>query len=102
MRVWCAHSGVGRAKSYEMLAQKELRGVKHGRSLLIDIEHGLAYLRSLPLAEIRPRSKPRKRSTPLTGPITPEIVARIVHAGNAEQPAERKKEPAVKRAKRAR
>jgi hypothetical protein len=62
MRVWCAHSGLGRAKSYEMLAHKELRGFKHGRQLLIDIEHGLEYLRSLPPAEIRPRTTPRRRS----------------------------------------
>jgi hypothetical protein len=68
MKVWCAHSGLGRAKSYEMLAQKQLRGHKHGRSLLIDIEHGLEYLRSLPKAEIRPRTTPRRRSTPSAVP----------------------------------
>jgi hypothetical protein len=63
MRVWCAHSGVGRAKSYEMLAAEQLRGFKNGRTLLIDIEAGLAYLRTLPPAKIRPRNKPRRRDT---------------------------------------
>jgi hypothetical protein len=84
MRVWCAHSGVGRAKSYEMLAAQQLRAVKNGRSLLIDIEHGLNYLRSLPPAQIRPRTTPKRRCKPVedrdredlrqTGPLI-ELVA---------------------------
>jgi hypothetical protein len=46
-----------------MLAAKQLRAVKNGRSLLIDIPHGLKFLRSLPQAQIRPRTTPRRRST---------------------------------------
>jgi hypothetical protein len=78
MKVWCAHSGLGRAKSYEMLAAKELHGFKHGRQMLIDIEHGLEYLRSLPSAQIRPRTTPRRRSTPPAAPSSaprPRVVA---------------------------
>jgi hypothetical protein len=85
MALWIAHSGVNRSKTYEMLAQKQLRGFKNGRQMLIDIEHGLAYLRSLPKAEIRPRKTPRRPGTPLTEAITPEMVARIVRAGDGDQ-----------------
>jgi hypothetical protein len=79
MALWIAHSGVNRSKSYEMIAQKELRAFKNGRQLLIDIEHGLQFLRSLPPAEIRPRNKPRKRSTPLDAPGQTEEQAESQH-----------------------
>jgi hypothetical protein len=74
MRVWCERSGVGRAKSYEMLAARQLRAVKNGRSLLIDIPHGLKFLSSLPPAEIRPRTAPRRRSAPKEEPETTAAV----------------------------
>jgi hypothetical protein len=56
--------------------------------MLIDIEHGLAYLRSLPPAEIRPRSKPRKRNLPPAGPVTPEMVAHVVRDIDRQPPTE--------------
>jgi hypothetical protein len=65
MRVWTAHSGITRSKTYEMLAAKQIKAVKNGRQLLIDIPHGLLYLETLPEAQIRPRSKPRPRAIPL-------------------------------------
>lgn len=60
MPVWCAISGVGRSKSYEMLGTGELRGVKVGRRLLIDIEAGLAALAAMPAARIQPPTHRRR------------------------------------------
>jgi hypothetical protein len=83
-----------------MLANKELHGRKHGRQLIIDIEAGLAFIETLPEAQIRPRKPRKRRDLPPAGPITPEMVADVVKAGaalQAEQPAERP----VKRGKRA-
>ena len=51
MSVWCALSGWGRTKSYEELASGVLRAKKFGKTTLIDIEHGLGVIESLPDAE---------------------------------------------------
>ncbi len=51
IKLWCHLSGDGRSKAYEHLAAGELRGIKVGRKLLIDIEDGLARRRALPSAE---------------------------------------------------
>ena len=64
---WREISGMGRSKTYELLGTGELRAVKCGASLLIDVPHALTYLRSLPPARIRPRTKPRRRSAPTPG-----------------------------------
>jgi excisionase family DNA binding protein len=55
---------MSRSKTYELLAAGELRGVKSGRTVLIDVKYGLEYLRALPAVKIRPRAKPRRRSKP--------------------------------------
>jgi hypothetical protein len=60
---WREISGMGRSKTYEELAAGNLRGVKCGRQLLIDVRHGLEFLRSLPAAQIRPRTAPRRRAS---------------------------------------
>jgi hypothetical protein len=52
---WQQISGVGRSKTYEMLKTGELRGIKLGKRLLIDIEAGLATLAAMPLAQIGKR-----------------------------------------------
>ena len=52
MAIWCRISGMGRSAAYDALARGDLRAIKRGRSTLIDITHGLAWLRSLPLAQI--------------------------------------------------
>ncbi len=51
---WVALSGVGRRKTYDLLGLGLLSAVKSGSSTLIDVERGLAYLRSLPPAKIKP------------------------------------------------
>jgi hypothetical protein len=58
--VWQRISGLGRSKSYEMLGTGELRGIKVGRRLLIDIEAGLAALAAMPTARIHPPVRRRR------------------------------------------
>jgi len=43
---------LGKSKTYEMLKTGELRGIKVGRRLLIDIEAGLAALAAMPPARV--------------------------------------------------
>jgi hypothetical protein len=42
---------MGRSVVYEALARGDLRAVKCGARTLIDVDHGLAWLRSLPPAK---------------------------------------------------
>jgi hypothetical protein len=55
---WCAISGMTRTATYQALARGDLRAIKQpgGRRTLIDVQHGLAWLRSQPPAPIRTRS----------------------------------------------
>ena len=50
---WCAISGMGKTTTYQLLAADKLRAIKLGRRVLVDVEHGLRFLRSLPSADIR-------------------------------------------------
>lgn len=50
---WCARSGMTRSSTYEALARGDLRAIKLGKRTLIDVQHGLAWLASLPAAEFR-------------------------------------------------
>lgn len=54
---WGRISGLSRRVTYDLLGTGELRAIKRSRSTLVDVQHGLAYLRSLPAAKIR---APRK------------------------------------------
>jgi hypothetical protein len=47
---WCLISGMTRSATYLALGQGSLRAIKQpgGRRTLIDVEHGLAWLRSQP------------------------------------------------------
>lgn len=49
--VWQTISGMSRSRTYELLAVGKLRAVKCGKRTLVDVEHGLAYIRSLPAAK---------------------------------------------------
>jgi hypothetical protein len=55
---WVAMSGIGRRSTYGYLGTGELKAVKVGARTLIDVEAGLAWLRSRPPAVIR---APRER-----------------------------------------
>lgn len=54
---WCDLSGIGRRVTYDMLAEGKLRAIKNGRRTLIDVVHALAYLASLPPAQVRPQHR---------------------------------------------
>jgi len=55
---WLAISGMGRRATYDKLGTRELHAIKVGTRTLIDVEAGLAWLRSLPQAKIRaPRNR---------------------------------------------
>jgi hypothetical protein len=58
---WQALSGMGRRSTYDELGKGNLRAVKRGSRTLIDVEAGLAWLRSLPPAKIR-APRPAKRA----------------------------------------
>jgi hypothetical protein len=49
---WCTLSGMGRSSVYEALGRGHLRAIKLGSRTLVDVEHGLAWLASMPPAEI--------------------------------------------------
>jgi len=55
---WCTISGMSRRVTYDKMGTAELQAVKVGGRTLIDVEAGLAWLRSRPPAVIRaPRQK---------------------------------------------
>lgn len=60
---WCELSGMGRAKTYDMLSKGHLRAKKVGKRTLIDVQHGLQWLRSQPDAEVRIARAPREKGT---------------------------------------
>jgi hypothetical protein len=80
---WCLISGMGRTQSYQALAAKHLRGKKVGSRLLIDVEHGLAWLRSLPDADIR---LPNSRRPVLTEGVPPEAPSRWRSDAGCQRP----------------
>lgn len=53
IETWLSLTGLGRSKTYYLLADGTLRAIKAGKRTLIDVEHGLAWLRSQPAAEVR-------------------------------------------------
>lgn len=55
---WLNISGMGRRATYDAIGLGHLCAVKRGSRTLIDVDHGLAWLRSLPPARIKP---PRAR-----------------------------------------
>jgi hypothetical protein len=60
---WGAISGMRRSSTYEALGRGDLRAIKVGSRTLIDVEAGLAWLASMPAAEITTgRSQRRDRA----------------------------------------
>jgi hypothetical protein len=60
---WCALSGMGRRVTYDEIGRGNIKAIKVGARTLIDVEAGLAWLRSRPAAVIR---APRQRHTEAT------------------------------------
>lgn len=53
---FCAFSGLTRYKLYELLGAGDIRAIKVGKRTLIDVEHALAWLGSLPPARFGKQS----------------------------------------------
>jgi len=64
---WCALSGMGRRVTYDEIGRGNLKAIKVGARTLIDVEAGLAWLRSRPAAVIR-APRPRKSASQPTAP----------------------------------
>jgi hypothetical protein len=58
---------MSRTATYLALGRRDLRAVKCGNRTLIDVDAGLAWLRSLPQAEIRPPIEPARASEETSG-----------------------------------
>jgi hypothetical protein len=50
---WCVISGMSRTATYNAIGSGFLKAVKAGKRTLIDVDGGLAWLHSLPAAQIR-------------------------------------------------
>jgi hypothetical protein len=71
-----ATSGMSRSGTYEALGDGRLRAVKLGSKTLVDFEHGLAYLASLPPAKITTghrRNRHRRHNAPVAPPSSSPI-----------------------------
>jgi hypothetical protein len=56
IEAWCRLSFMSPRNTYRHLAWGNLRAFKVGRRTLIDVDHGLAWIRSLPTAKIKPQA----------------------------------------------
>ena len=65
---WCSLSGMGRSSVYEALGRGDLKAIKLGVRTLIDVEHGLAWLASMPAAEITTGRTRRSAASLTTAP----------------------------------
>jgi excisionase family DNA binding protein len=63
----CALGGFGRSKLYELMGLGRVRAVKLGTRTLIETATLLAYLKSLPTAQIRPLKSARNLAPPSSG-----------------------------------
>jgi hypothetical protein len=59
---------MGRSSTYEALGRGDLKAIKLGVRTLIDVEHGLAWLASMPAAEITTGRSRRSATAPGTAP----------------------------------
>ncbi len=74
---WCDLSGFGRAKTYDLLSKGHLKAKKVGRRVLIDVAHGMRYVRSQPDADVRLKRAPREvgAARPASSAITAKAQA---------------------------
>jgi len=63
---WVDLSGVGRSKTYSLIKSRHIRAIKLDKRTMIDVEHGLEYLRSLPDAYPAAGAQPDEIAPPLT------------------------------------
>jgi len=71
---WQIISGMRRSATYEALARGDLRAIKVSTRTLIDVEHGLAWLASLPAVRIGAAARsahPAETPARLTPPVPP-------------------------------
>jgi hypothetical protein len=61
MSDWVLISGLGRTKTFEMLADGRLKSVKIDGKRLIDLPHGLAFLDGLPAVPLTTGASKRRR-----------------------------------------
>jgi hypothetical protein len=59
---WRTISGMGRTSTYEAIGRGELRAIKLNNRTLVDVEHGLTWLATMPPAEISTGRSRRSRS----------------------------------------
>jgi hypothetical protein len=83
---WCGLSGMSRTGTYDALGLGYLNAIKAGRRTLIDVDAGLAWLRSLPKATFR---------TPQT--ITPSLPETVTRGASIPEKSEGGKPPSVTR-----
>lgn len=57
---WTILTGMGRATTYDAISRGDLRTKKNGTRTLLDVQHGLKWLDSLPQANIRIARAPRR------------------------------------------
>jgi hypothetical protein len=57
---WCQLSGMRPASTYDALSRGDLRAKKIGKRVLIDVQHGLAWIHGLPDAQIRLQRAPHR------------------------------------------
>ena len=62
---------MGKSSVYERLGQGDLKAIKLGTRTLIDVQHGLAWLASMPAAEITTGRRRRAAASPAAAP-TPQ------------------------------
>jgi hypothetical protein len=67
IQVWCATSGMSRSGTYEALGRRDLKAIKLGARTLIDVEAGLAWLGSMPSANITTGQSRGRRRGAATG-----------------------------------
>jgi len=53
--MWRELTGMSRSRTYEEIGRGNIRAIKNGRQTLIDVQHGLAWLRSLPAVRAKHR-----------------------------------------------
>ena len=65
---WTEMTGIGRTTTYGLLTDGTLRAVKAGGRTLIDVEHGLAWLRSQPPGQNQREASSLKRTQQIETP----------------------------------